>query len=325
MPGIKTRHALSLKKQTTKPHDRFVKELLSHHDAAVEFLMNALPQIVIDVLDMKSLQYANVSYTTEELHEYMSDVVLRIPYLNSKASAEVTVLIEHKSYKDRMTPFQMMAYLTSGYREQIKNGNKFSLIIPVVYYHGKQKWQIPSLVDYFPDAPAALLKYVPQFSMEMLSIREMTAAQIYAITNGMLRAAFMVQKGAHKRIFALEEYARMFNTISAEQGGNFFISMMVYIFESGALEVSEFSNIAKELDNDMKTKTMTIKEEWIAEGLEKGIEKGIGLGIEQENLRSRYEFARKLLLRNMPLEEICELTDLSMEEVKRLAAETSDE
>jgi predicted transposase/invertase (TIGR01784 family) len=111
-----------MEKQTTKPHDRFVKELLSHHEAAVEFLMHALPQTVIDLLDMKSLQYANVSYTTEELHEYMSDVVLRIPYQNSKASAEVTVLIEHKSYKDRMTPFQMMSYVISGYREQIKNG-----------------------------------------------------------------------------------------------------------------------------------------------------------------------------------------------------------
>jgi len=34
------------------------------------------------------------------------------------------------------------------------------------------------------------------------------------------------------------------------------------------------------------------------------------------SLQSRYEFARKLLLRSMPLEEICELTDLTMEEVK---------
>jgi hypothetical protein len=141
----------------------------------------------------------------------------------------------------------------------------------------------------------------------------MTAKQIYAITNGMLRATFMVQKGAHKRIFALEEYARVFNTISAEKGGNFFISLLVYIFESGVLEESEFSNITKELNNKMKSKTMTIKEHWIAEG------------VEMENFRSRYEFARKLIHRNMSLEEICELTDLSMDEVKRLASEMSNQ
>jgi hypothetical protein len=31
--------------------------------------------------------------------------------------------------------------------------------------------------------------------------------------------------------------------------------------------------------------------------------------------------ARKLLLRNMPLDEICDLTDLSMDEVKKLASD----
>ena len=62
----------------------------------------------------------------------------------------------------------------------------------------------------------------------------------------------------------------------------------------------------------MKTKTMTIKEEWIAEGIEKGSQ------------QKGFVFARKLILRNMPLEEICELTDLSMEEVMKLAAEISN-
>ena len=69
------------------------------------------------------------------------------------------------------------------------------------------------------------------------------------------------------------------------------------------------SNITKKLNNEMRTKTMTIREELIAEvSLQKG-----------------YAFARKLILRNMPLEEICELTDLSMEEVMKLAAEISDQ
>jgi len=57
---------------------------------------------------------------------------------------------------------------------------------------------------------------------------------------------------------------------------------------------------------------MTLREHFIAEGIEKGIQKGKLEG----SLQSRYEVARKLILRKMPLEEICELTDLTMEEVK---------
>ena len=131
-----------MEKQTTKPHDRFVKELLSHHDAAVEFLQHALPQEVIALMDVEKMHYTNTSYTTEDLLEYMSDVVLRVPFQNSKAKAEVTILVEHKSYKDRMTPFQMLSYVAAGYRQQLKNDKKYSVIIPVVYYHGSQKWKI---------------------------------------------------------------------------------------------------------------------------------------------------------------------------------------
>jgi len=76
----------------------------------------------------------------------------------------------------------------------------------------------------------------------------------------------------------------------------------------------------------MKTKTMTYAEKLREEGLLRGRQEGRQEGhlegqqegIQQGSLQSRYEFARKLILRNMPLSEICELTDLTMEEVKKL-------
>ncbi len=79
----------------------------------MEFLRHTLPHKVIALLDVEKLHYANVSYTTEELHEYISDVVLRIPFLSSESEAEVTILIEYKSYKDRITPFQMLSYVAA--------------------------------------------------------------------------------------------------------------------------------------------------------------------------------------------------------------------
>jgi len=145
----------------------------------------------------------------------------------------------------------------------------------------------------------------------MLSIRNMTPEQIRNITNTMLKTALIIQKGAHKRIFALEEYARVFNTLHAENEGNFFISTMVYICETEVLQESELSFITKELNNDMKTKTLTIKEELIAQGMEKGRQEGRQEG----SMETRYEFALKLIKRNVPIDEICDLTDLSYEEV----------
>jgi predicted transposase/invertase (TIGR01784 family) len=306
----------------SKPHDRYVKDLLSHHDAAVAFLQQALPQNIAALLDIQMLQHTHASYTTQELQEYISDIVLRVPILDSNNEAEVTVLIEHKSYKDRKLPFQLLSYVAAGYQQQLKNGKTLHVIIPIVYYHGKQKWDIPALADYFPSVPEAILKYVPQWSFEMLSIRNMTPDQIQNITNTMLKAAMIIQKGAHKRIFALEEYARVFNTLHAENEGNFFISTMVYIFETEVFQESELSIITKELNNDMRTKTLTIKEALIARGMEKGRqegrEEGRREGRQEGSIQSRYEFAGKLIQRNMPINEICDLTNLTYEEIQTL-------
>jgi predicted transposase/invertase (TIGR01784 family) len=59
---------------------------------------------------------------------------------------------------------------------------------------------------------------------------------------------------------------------------------------------------------------LTIKEELIARGMEKGIEKGRQEGL----VETRFEVATKLIKRNVAIDEICDLTDLSYEEVFEL-------
>ena len=51
---------------------------------------------------------------------------------------------------------------------------------------------------------------------------------------------------------------------------------------------------------------------------EKGIEKGIEKGRKEGKEEGRKEFALKLLAHNFPLDEIANLTDLSIEEIKKL-------
>lgn len=51
---------------------------------------------------------------------------------------------------------------------------------------------------------------------------------------------------------------------------------------------------------------------------EKGMEKGIEKGIVKGEKKKSKEFALKLLARNTPLDDIADLTDLSIEEIKKL-------
>ncbi len=109
---------------------------------------------------------------------------------------------------------------------------------------------------------------------------------------------------------------QVINALEPTDEGNFLHSFFVYISNVTNFDQNSIIEITNQLTTDMKTKSMTFIDQLRAEGRQEGRQEG--------SLQSRYAFTRKLLLRNMPLEEICELTDLSMEEVKKLAAEISN-
>ncbi len=106
---------------------------------------------------------------------------------------------------------------------------------------------------------------------------------------------------------------QVINALEPTDEGNFLHSFFVYIFSVTNFDQNSIIEITNQLTTDMKTKSMTFIDQFRAEARQEGRQEG--------SLEKAYAFARKLLLRNMPFEEICELTDLSMDEVKRLAAE----
>jgi predicted transposase/invertase (TIGR01784 family) len=60
------------------------------------------------------------------------------------------------------------------------------------------------------------------------------------------------------------------------------------------------------------------EEKGLKKGMEKGMEKGIEKGIEKGEKKKSKKIALKLLARNFPLDEIADLTGLSIEEIKEL-------
>ena len=59
-------------------------------------------------------------------------------------------------------------------------------------------------------------------------------------------------------------------------------------------------------------------QEGIKEGIEKGIEKGIEQGRAKGIAEEKLKLAKKMKIKNIPIEDIIELTDLSKEEIDKL-------
>ena len=145
-------------------HDAFLRWLLSDSRMALDYFKSALPAHIIRLLDFSTLERVTDSYVSEELEKTMADVVYMCRRVDGRGSVAVSLLVEHKSAPDKYTPVQVGGYLFSGYREQIKQGHKqLSPIIPILFYHGKQKWEYWTLDRLFDELDDDLLGFLPSF------------------------------------------------------------------------------------------------------------------------------------------------------------------
>jgi predicted transposase/invertase (TIGR01784 family) len=127
----------------TNPHDHFFKDLFSRPEVAADFLANYLPPEVVAALDLGSLELIKDSFVDEALRSHLSDLLYRLR-LQGGGDAYVCLLFEHKSEPDDWVNWQILRYKVRGWETQLRQGaTKLSPIIPVVFYHGVRRWQVP--------------------------------------------------------------------------------------------------------------------------------------------------------------------------------------
>src|SRR6056297_1502287 len=92
------------------PHDSLFKRTLGDKKVAVDFLENYLPDNILKEIDLTDIKVAKDSFIDEELEESFSDILYNVKI--SGKEGFIYILFEHKSYSDKMTPIQMLGYIT---------------------------------------------------------------------------------------------------------------------------------------------------------------------------------------------------------------------
>ncbi len=163
--------------EISQPHDRFFKELFAYPEAGRDFLKHYLPENIAGILDADSFELTKDSFVDKELRENFSDILGKVR-LKDGTKAYIYILLEHKSYPEPLTGFQLLRYMVRIWERSVrkyesdKRKNKTSgdkpfylpVIIPIVIYHGESEWNISkdfiSLFDIHP----ALKFCIPDFS-----------------------------------------------------------------------------------------------------------------------------------------------------------------
>ena len=133
----------------TSTHDNFIRTILADKNIAAEYFKSYLPAHVSNLLDFSTLTQLPDTYLSSHLRKTMSDIVYNCKKKDGKDIIKVSLLIEHKSYLDTNTPVQIGGYIFSGLQKQIENKEKLSIIIPILLYHGKERWEYQTLTSLF--------------------------------------------------------------------------------------------------------------------------------------------------------------------------------
>ncbi len=156
------------------PHDSVVKQTLGRPEVAAGYFRYNLPKKLLAHLDFATLERGQGSFVDPELHPSASDLLFTVNYLAEADTKDeqdkllLYLLIEHKSYPDRMTLFQLLRYMVRIWERYCAENRKLAALPPVypmILYHGRQPWPYPlNFQSLFNVQEDALLRHLPEFS-----------------------------------------------------------------------------------------------------------------------------------------------------------------
>ncbi|SDH41551.1 Putative transposase, YhgA-like [Dyadobacter soli] len=181
-------------KKHTPNHDTFIRAIMGNQQIALDYFRACIPQHILDLLDFSTLRQLPDTYVSKDLQKSMSDIVYACQKVDGKGEVKISLLVEHKSYVDPYTPIQIGSYIFSGLLKQIGDGESPSLIIPILLYHGKVRWEYKTLVDLFEDMEPALQEFVPDYQYIFHNLGQISDDETQSLHNKFLAASLLAMK-----------------------------------------------------------------------------------------------------------------------------------
>jgi predicted transposase YdaD len=151
------------------PHDSVVRQVLGRTEVAAEYFRQGLPAELAEKIDFSTLERVPGSFIDPELHPSASDLLFTADCLASGADKLLLyLLIEHKSYPDRMTLFQLLRYMVRIWERHCSENRRASSlppVCPVILHHGRKPWPYPlNFHSLIAAQEPLLLRHVPDFT-----------------------------------------------------------------------------------------------------------------------------------------------------------------
>ena len=176
-------------------HDKFFKESFSRIDVAANFLEELVDDKFVQKLHLNTLELDNGSFIDESLEESFADILYTCRYGEEQKTVKIALLYEHKSYREEYPHWQLIKYMVNVWQSGLKQKKvKPVPVIPIVIYHGREKWNYRSMREYFEDLDTDFFKYIPDFEYHLVDLSKVSDKKITNFRNKFLAISALLFK-----------------------------------------------------------------------------------------------------------------------------------
>jgi predicted transposase/invertase (TIGR01784 family) len=273
----------------TAAHDKLFRHTYSDRENACSFLNQGLPEQVLKLIDLSTLEISKDSFIEKELADYHSDMLYKVK-LTDGSQGFIYVLFEHKSYYDRFVHLQLLEYMAKIWRLYIKQNEKqpdcLPIVIPLLVCHARKEWPEGTmrLTSLLSGPVEDLAGYIPDFGFELYDLHRYSDDEIMGTIAS--RLALLLLK--HIRDPDLQRklpgiFALLRTLMEKDTGMQWLEVVLRYLTsarEEEDLSLKEIKEIVEQaVSKDMGGFVMTLAEKLRNEGEIKGLKEGIELGI----------------------------------------------
>ncbi|HHH52897.1 MAG TPA: hypothetical protein ENK91_04510 [Bacteroidetes bacterium] len=208
-------------------HDKFFKNVLSDINIAKNFISSFLDPDVLQHINIETLKYAETDFLLQDLKEIFSDMVFTVNKTDDK-EIYISIILEHKSRPDDFTAVQLLLYIAYGYYKQYKNTRSLQLILPIVFYHGKQKWIFKSIDDLMGDLPQELKQFTPVLKTVFIDLKNFSVEQLDSLGDSLLTSILLLEKYAFKPDELAKKIKLIYEKLNSVSDRNLLYPIIVY-------------------------------------------------------------------------------------------------
>jgi predicted transposase/invertase (TIGR01784 family) len=296
-------------KEIDRINDKIFKKTFGNAKNTRDFLKKVLPQEIKKRLDFSSIKIDPTNYVSNEFQEGYSDIVVKAKMKSrssGKIPTEIYFILEHKTEGKVKVFFQILKYMCFVWEKDINAKKPLRIIIPIIFYHGKEKWQVPcSFVDQFDvdeEVKGFLLdfRYI-LFDTNPWDFRNESNQELKE--NVFLFTTLVLMKAALKNdTQTIREIFDFWHEKGLIENKEMVLFFLAYIYHTQKIDREQLKKMLDESKIDGGDVMQTIAQELKKEGKKE----------------EKFETARRMLLDNFSIEKVIKYTGLTEKEVKAL-------